>query len=81
MFTNGLLIFAELFCILCMGCYMLFFRKAGKYCLRKKREKLLSQKEELKELKSRQEIFHDLFDTEFYLEHKDDRLKTLLYKR
>lgn len=46
-----------------------------------KREKLLSQKEELKELKSRQEIFHDLFDTEFYLEHKDDRLKTLLYKR
>ena len=46
-----------------------------------KREKLISQKEELKELKSRQEIFHDLFDTEFYLEHKDDRLKTLLYKR
>ena len=46
-----------------------------------KREKLLNQKEELKVLKSRQEIFHDLFDTDFYLEHKDDKLKTLLYKQ
>lgn len=33
-----------------------------------------------KELKSHSEIVHDLFDTEFYLEHKDDGLKKLLYK-
>lgn len=45
------------------------------------REKLLGQKEQLKVLKSREEIVHDLFDTEFYLEHKDDKLKSLLYKQ
>lgn len=42
---------------------------------------LLQQKEEIKELKSRQEIMHDLFDPDFYLEHKDDNLKSLLYKK
>lgn len=46
-----------------------------------KREELLNQKEQLKVLKSREEIMHDLFDTEFYLEHKDDKLKSLLYKQ
>lgn len=48
------------------------------------REKLLQQKqqiEEVLELKSREEIIHDLFDTEFYLEHKDDKIKSLLYKQ
>ncbi len=46
-----------------------------------KREELLGQKEQLRVLKSREEIMHDLFDTEFYLEHKDDKLKSLLYKQ
>ena len=46
-----------------------------------KREELLGQKEQLKVLKSREEILHDLFDTEFYLEHKDDKIKSLLYKQ
>lgn len=48
------------------------------------REELLRQKAELeeqKELKSREEIIHDLFDTEYYLEHKDDKIKSLLYKK
>lgn len=48
------------------------------------REQLLQQKqqiEEVLELKSREEIIHDLFDTEFYLEHKDDKIKSLLYKK
>lgn len=45
------------------------------------RADLLQQKEEIKELKSRQEIMHDLFDTDFYLEHRDDNLKSLLYKK
>ncbi len=48
------------------------------------KKKLLKEKEKIaeakKELKSREEIVHDLFDTEFYLEHKDDGLKKLLYK-
>lgn len=47
----------------------------------KKREELLGQKEQLKVLKSREEIIHDLFDTDFYLEHKDDKIKSLLYKQ
>lgn len=46
-----------------------------------KREELQGQKEQLRVLKSREEIMHDLFDTEFYLEHKDDKLKSLLYKQ
>ncbi len=49
-----------------------------------RREQLLQQKqqiEEVLELKSREEIIHDLFDTEFYLEHKDDEIKSLLYKK
>jgi phosphatidylglycerophosphate synthase len=48
------------------------------------KEKLLQQKErieEVLELKSREEIIHDLFDTEYYLEHKDDKIKSLLYKK
>lgn len=45
------------------------------------REKLLGQKEQLKVLKSREEIIHDLFDTDFYLKHKDDKIKSLLYKQ
>jgi ElaB/YqjD/DUF883 family membrane-anchored ribosome-binding protein len=49
-----------------------------------KREELLQQKakiEEEKVLKSKEEIIHDLFDTEYYLEHKDDNIKSLLYKK
>lgn len=46
----------------------------------KKRKELLKQREEVLELKSREEIKHDLFDTEFYLEHRDDGIKRLLYK-
>ena len=46
-----------------------------------KREELQGQKERIKVLKSREEIIHDLFDTDFYLEHKDDKLKSLLYKQ
>lgn len=45
------------------------------------KEQLLKQKEELKELKSRQEICHDLFDTDFYLENKSKPIKSLLYKQ
>ena len=48
-----------------------------KRTLLKEKAKLIEKK---KELKSREEIIHDLFDTEFYLEHKDDSLKKLLYK-
>lgn len=44
------------------------------------KEKLKKEKEQIKELKSRKEIIHDLFDTEFYMEHKDDSVKKLLYK-
>ena len=48
------------------------------------REQLLQQKEQIQEakvLKSKEEILHDLFDTEYYLEHKDDKIKSLLYKK
>ncbi len=48
--------------------------------IEKRREELLRQKEEVKELKSKSEIIHDLFDTDFYLEHKDDGIKKLFYK-
>lgn len=45
---------------------------------------LLQKKKELlkegKELKTRSEIIHDLFDTEFYLKHRDGGIKKLLYK-
>ena len=47
----------------------------------KQREELLGQKEQLKVLKSREELMHDLFDTDFYLEHKNDKIKSLLYKQ
>ncbi len=50
----------------------------------KKRQELLSQKEQIqaeKVRKSREEILHDLFDTDFYLEHKNDKIKSLLYKQ
>lgn len=45
-----------------------------------KKEELKSDKAKLRQLKSSKEILHDLFDTEFYLEHKDDDIKQLLYK-
>lgn len=41
---------------------------------------LAEDKNKIKKLKSSKEILHDLFDTEFYLEHKDDDIKQLLYK-
>ncbi len=47
------------------------------------KEELLRQKDSIKvakELKSREEILFALFDTNYYLEHKDDKLKQLLYK-
>ncbi len=49
-----------------------------------KKELLKAKKEILnkqKELKSRKEIIHDLFDTDFYLEHRDGGIKKLLYKQ
>lgn len=52
--------------------------------LHSQKKKLLKEKAQIvaakKELKSRPELLHDLFDTDFYLEHKDDGLKKLLYK-
>lgn len=45
-----------------------------------KKDELKSDKAKLRQLKSSKEILHDLFDTEFYLEHKDDDIKQLLYK-
>lgn len=48
--------------------------------IQKRREELMHQKEKVKELKSRSELIHDLFDTDFYLEHKDDGIKRLFYK-
>jgi phosphatidylglycerophosphate synthase len=45
-----------------------------------KKAELEGEKEKIKQLKSSKEILHDLFDTEFYLEHKDDDIKQLLYK-
>lgn len=45
-----------------------------------KKAELEEEKKKIKQLKSRKEIIHDLFDTEFYLEHKDDDIKQLLYK-
>ena len=50
----------------------------------RQREELQQKKkeiEEAQELKSKEEIIHDLFDTEFYLEHRDDKIKSLLYKK
>ncbi|MDE5888644.1 MAG: CDP-alcohol phosphatidyltransferase family protein, partial [Bacilli bacterium] len=48
--------------------------------IQKRKVELMRQKEEVKELKSRSELIHDLFDTDFYLEHKDDGIKRLFYK-
>lgn len=45
-----------------------------------KKEELRKLKEEILELKSKEEITHDLFDTDFYLKHRDDGIKRLLYK-
>lgn len=49
--------------------------------IQKRRTELMRQKEEVKELKSMDEIVHDLFDTDFYLEHRDDGIKKLFYKK
>lgn len=52
--------------------------------IKDKKEALLAEKEKLKlknsELKSKEELIHDLFDTEFYLENKDGGIKKLLFK-
>ncbi len=49
--------------------------------IEEKRKILMRQKEEVKELKSCEELIHDLFDTDFYLEHRDDGIKKLFYKK
>ncbi len=49
--------------------------------IEEKRKLLMRQKEEVKELKSYEELIHDLFDTDFYLEHRDDGIKKLFYKK
>ena len=53
--------------------------------LQKEKARLIETKETLAaqklQLKNRQEIIHDLFDTEFYLENKDGGIKKLLYKK
>ncbi len=49
--------------------------------IQQEKQKLASQKAEIIEKKSRQEIIHDLFDTNFYYENKDARIKSLLYKQ
>ena len=45
------------------------------------KQQLLSKKEEILERKSKEEILHDLFDTDFYHENKNARIKSLLYKK
>ena len=53
--------------------------------LKKEKARLIETKENLAaqklQLKNRQEVIHDLFDTEFYLENKDGGIKKLLYKK
>lgn len=53
--------------------------------IQKEKARLIETKETLAiqklQLKSRQEIIHDLFDTEFYLTNKDGGIKKLLYKK
>ncbi len=53
--------------------------------LHQQKRELLEQKakvvQTMMQLKSRDEIVHDLFDTDFYLEHKDDGIKRLFYKK
>ena len=44
------------------------------------KQELQKEKQKILELKSKEEILHALFDTDFYLEHKDDGIKRLLYK-
>ena len=41
---------------------------------------LLQQKEQLSRLKTKKELLHDLFDTDFYIENKDKSIKKLFYK-
>ncbi len=48
--------------------------------IEQKKKELIELKKEILELKSGEEIKHDLFDTEFYLKHRDDGIKRLLYK-
>lgn len=51
--------------------------------IEEQRKELYRQKEEIKKekvRKSKEEIVHDLFDTDFYLEHRNDDIKKLLYK-
>lgn len=45
------------------------------------RQGLLKQKEELMVFKTREELLHDLFDTDFYITNKSAPLKSLLYKK
>lgn len=53
--------------------------------IEEEKQKLIHQKEKISQyqriLKSREEILHDLFDTEFYLKNKDGGIKELLYKK
>lgn len=51
--------------------------------IEEEKDKLKEQKKELEkklELKSKKELLNDLFDTDFYIEHKDDSIKRLIYK-
>lgn len=44
------------------------------------KQKLCEEKKKISQIKSKQEILHALFDTDFYLAHKDDGIKKLLFK-
>lgn len=46
--------------------------------LLRQKEKISQDKEKVR--KSKDEIIHDLFDTDFYLEHRNDDIKKLLFK-
>lgn len=48
--------------------------------IEKCKEKLLEEKEQIAQLKSKQELLHDLFDTDFYIQNKDKGIKKLFYK-
>ncbi len=48
--------------------------------INEKRKELIAKKEKLGKYKSKQEILHALFDTDFYLEHKDDEIMKLILK-
>ncbi len=64
----------------CYSLYQAYKNKQEELTIEQNLADIATQKANLQVLKSKKEILEGLIDTEFYHQHKDDPIKSLLYK-